>query len=256
MKKVFCWLLSYFFISQSFSQGITAAITVKTNEDLSRSVGSKHPVTVTVKNNASYGYVVGRSVYAVVLEYEGSTHAGQVFNTTSELKTTLPSGQSKTFDFNIETPQEAGTYSVKISFKWGNKIISNVITKEFEIAGNYEVSISARRTSFTSAGKGDVEITVQNTGDINWPEGHYSLKFGLVRAASGSSRQDQRCFELEPRVVETWESFAPGAKDNILLRGFTLPQTRGDYRVKVWLLFEGDQFEASGNPKEITFRIN
>jgi hypothetical protein len=250
------YLLLIYSLSLSFSQAqITAAVTVKTNEDLSRSVGSQHPITVTVKNNASYSYVVGKSVYAVVVEYEGSTREGQVFNTSSELKTTLPAGQSKTFEFKIQTPNDAGVYAVRISFKWGNKVISNIITKQFEIEGNYEVGISARRTAFTSSGRGDVEIVVKNTGDINWPEGDYSIRFGLVKAQSGSSRTDQRCFELEPRVVETWEGFAPSRQDNILLKNFILPQTRGDYRVKVYLLKDGNQFLASGNPKEITFRI-
>ena len=82
------------------------------------------------------------------------------------------------------------------------------------------------------------------------------MKFALVKAATGSTREEQRRFEIEPRVVETWENFEKGKKDNIVLSGFILPKTKGDYRVKIYLMHEGTLLEASGNPKEFTFKIN
>lgn len=256
MKNITLCLALLMFSTITFCQGITANITVNTSDDMTHSVGGKHKITVTVRNNAAYSYVVGKSVYAVVLNYAGTTRADHVFNSISELKTTLAAGQSKTFIFDIEPPKEAGIYKVNISFNWGNRVISNVVTRNFEIEENYSVGITAEKTAFNSSGKGDIRINVANTGDISWPEGHYSLKFALVKAATGSTREEQRRFEIEPRVVETWENFEKGKKDNIVLSGFILPKTKGDYRVKVSLMLEGRLFEASGNPKEFTFKIN
>ena len=138
------------FSTITFCQGITANITVNTSDDMTHSVGGKHKITVTVRNNAAYSYVVGKSVYAVVLNYAGTTRANHVFNSTSELKTTLAAGQSKTFIFDIEPPKEAGIYKVNISFNWGNRIISNVVTRNFEIEDNYSVGITAEKTAFNS----------------------------------------------------------------------------------------------------------
>ncbi|HQV05758.1 MAG TPA: hypothetical protein PKW62_03285, partial [Chitinophagaceae bacterium] len=161
-----------------------------------------------------------------------------------------------TYTIAMAVPLEAGEYEVDFSFVWGNRVISNVVTINFEIKPNYRVRLECSKTSIKWAADTDIEIKVKNEGDMTWPEGRYSLEFDLSHAPSGAKTADLRCFDIKPRVVETWEGFESGNYDAILIRDFKLPATKGDYRVKVYLLKDGKRFQASGNPKEFTFRIN
>lgn len=233
--------------------------TVNGTGDTKIEPGVTNYYTVTVKNTQKVAIIKYQSDYLVSLVYKGSTNSGQVFNKQINLGEPLDPGKTRTIRFAITGPTLPGDYEVDVCLKWGNKIVSNVERVEFVVAPSYEVSISARTTSFYVERGGtrdiDIRFNVTNSGSTAWPEGKYSLDFDVASAPSGASKYDRDAFSISPKNVELWD-LEPGASDEFVYQDFKPPFTEGSYVVRVTLLLNGKPFDAEGNPKNLTFKID
>jgi len=254
MKKVNFILLLLAITTCSFSQSGTARLSVKA--DVSLTPGDVETMNVTVTNISASTFVNGKSEYSLVIHYDGSTNAGEVFNQTIRLPKPIQAGGSYTFStISFKSPIYPGTYPVDISFRWGNRIISQTERINFMVAAKYEASLSVSRLSFPGEAETDLQFTVTNTGRTGWPDGaSYSLRFELRRSPSAALREDKDRFNFAPRVLEKWD-MEPGESEAFNLRDFQLPRVSGDYVVKVHLLSNGKAFDAEGATREFTFRV-
>lgn len=253
MKKLLLISLISVYSVLSFSQANTARLTVNADETLKP--GVIETMTVKVENNSPSTFTTGKSEYALVIEYQGSSPAGQVFNQRIRLPRSIPAGESYTFsNISYKSPIYPGTYPVRISFQWGNRVISQVVTVNFEVETSYEAMIGAWKLSTAGEAETDIEIRVTNTGNTAWPDGAtYSLRFELQRAPSAATRTDRDRFNITPRVLEKWD-LEPGESESFYFRDFKLPLVTGDYVVEVQLLMNGSLFKASGATKTLTFK--
>lgn len=251
MKKFLFIGLFMSILSISYSQ-YTGRLSVNARQELTP--GSNYTIAVTITNTSSSSYAIGKSVFALVTDYEGSTNAGEVFNETYKLPETLPAGKSYTFrNVKFTSPVLPGRYPVNFSFRWGNRVICEEdIT--FVIKENYEAEITMRANSYEDSKDVDLIFTVQNTGHTAWPEGSYGLKFEFRRAPSGASSADKDRFSRSNNNLERWD-FEPGEKDELVWRRFRTPTTEGQYTVRVTLLLGGRPFDAEGAYRDLTFNI-
>lgn len=256
MKKSFSLLLLFTF-SLVLSQAQVALVNL--TGDTKIEPGSTNRVSISVKNTQAVAIVKYQSDYTVVLIYKGSGNAGQAFNKSVSLGEPLAPGATRNFDISFTGPTLPGEYDVEAYLKWGSKIVSNIDKATFTVAPSYEVSISARTTSFyvERGGTRDVDIRfyVNNSGNTAWPDGKYSLDFDVVSVPSGANKYDRDAFSISPKNIEMW-SFEPGDGDEFVYQDFKPPFTDGSYVVRVTLLLNGRPFEAEGNPKNLTFKID
>lgn len=256
MKKTVFPFILLFLLQAAWSQNVAV---VNLTGDFKIEPGSSNRVTINVKNTQNAAIVKYQSDYTVVLIYKGSTNAGQSINKSVSLGQPLGPGASRDFDISFTGPILPGEYDVEAYLKWGNKIVSNIDKATFIVAANYEVSITAKTTSFyvERGGTRDIDIRFQvtNSGNTAWPEGKYSLHFDVVSTPSGANRYDKEAFSISPKAIELW-SFDPGDGDEYVYQDFKPPFTEGSYTVRVTLMLNGKAFDADGNPKNLTFKID
>ncbi len=252
MKKIIAGVLTLLTIFSVHAQSYTARMDVSAQEILSP--GSNQSISITITNTSKSAFVIGKSEYALVMHYQKSTAAGQVFTQRYRLPETLQPGKSYTFArVSFKSPIHPGDYPIRITFEWGNQVIvERIIT--FIVEPNYYASISAKRLTLPNEPDTDLQFSISNTGSTAWPEGKYGLRFQLRKAPGAATRQDQSKFNTEPRQFESWD-FEPGESDDIILKDFRLPSVQGDYVVRVQLLLNGNIFEADGAARDFTFKI-
>jgi hypothetical protein len=257
MKKKFLLIVALgFYSSYAFSQVISA---VNLTGDTKIEPGIGNYVTVAVKNTQKIAIIKHQSPYTVCLIYRGSGNAGLAFNKSVDLGDPLDPGETRNMRIGFTGPILPGEYDVDVVLKWGNKVVSNVEKATFVVAENYKVDISAKTTSYyiERGGTRDIDIRFMfgNSGHTAWPEGKYSLDFDVVSTPSGASSYDKAAFAISPKNVELWE-FEPGVEDEFVYQDFKPPFTDGTYVVKVTLLLNGKPFDAEGNGKNISFKID
>lgn len=252
MKKIVAVVQTLLTIFSVQAQSLTAQMDVNAQELLSP--GTNQSISITITNTSKSAFVIGKSEYALVMHYQKSTAAGQVFNQRYRLPETLQPGKSYTFDrVSFKSPIHPGEYPVSITFDWGNRVIVEKV-KTFIVAPNYNATISAKRLTLPNEPDTDLQFIISNTGSTAWPEGKYGLRFQLRKAPGAATRQDQSKFNIEPRQFESWD-FEPGESDDIVIKDFKLPSVQGDYVVRVQLLLDGNIFEADGATRDFTFKI-
>ncbi len=254
MNKINLTFLLLAFTTLSFSQAFQAEIAVRTAATLSP--GEIETMSIKVTNTCDYPFIIGKSVFAVNIHYDGSTNAGQVFNQTIKLPKTLQKGESYTFsNISYKSPIYPGTYPVEISFIWGNRVISQVEVINFTVEANYEATISASALSFDADNTVDLNFKVTNSGNTGWPDGAtYSLKFELLSSPSAAPKEDKARFDFTPRVFEKWD-LDPGRSEEFNIPRFKVPRVSGSYKVRVHLLMNGRTFNAAGNFRDFTFKV-
>lgn len=257
MKKIFPLFAALQILTITVSAQVVA--TVNGTGDTKIEPGVTNYYTVTVRNTQKVAIIKYQSDYLVSLIYKGSGNTGQVFNKQISLGDPLDPGETRTYKFAITGPTLPGEYDVDVCLKWGNKIVSNIERVTFVVASSYEVTITARTTSFYVERGGtrdiDIRFNITNTGNTAWPDGRYSLDFDVVSVPSGASKYDRDAFGISPKNVELWD-FEPGASDEYVYQDFKPPFTDGNYVVRVTLLLNGKPLDAEGNPKNITFKID
>lgn len=220
--------------------------------------GSNNRLTVSVKNTQKLDIVKTRTPWLITMIYKGSTQAGQSFNKTVDLGNILEAGKTQNYVFNIEGPTLAGEYDIEIVLKRGSDIESNVEKVTFVVSASYEVSINPKVTSYyIERGRTqwiDLKFNIVNTGNTAWPEGKYSLDFAALSSPSGASATDRKVFDNDPKEVEFWD-LEPDGSAEFEIPKFSPPYSEGSYSFRVTLLLNGRPFDAYGNPKTVTLKI-
>ena len=255
MKRLIFIFLSLIIVGRSSSQ----VATVNFSGTTKIVPGSGNRITVSVKNTQKLDIVKTRTPWLVTMIYKGSTQAGQAFNKTVDLGNILEAGKTQNYVFTIEGPTLPGEYDVDIVLKRGSDVESNVEKVSFVVSASYEVSISPKVTSY-SIDRGrtrwiDLKFNIVNTGNTAWPEGKYSLDFVAVSSPGGASSTDRKVFDHDPREVEFWD-IEPGGSAEFEIPQFAPPYSEGSYSFRVTLLLNGKAFDAEGNGKTVTLKID
>jgi hypothetical protein len=252
MKKLLSLL---FLVAITITLKAQTNVRIEVRADRMLDPGSIETVSVTIQNITKSPIDISRGTFNLVIHYDGSANAGQVFNQIIRLPKTIQPGESYTFNnISFKSPIHPGNYPVEYSLRVGNTVRSNVETVNFMVDNIYEASISAERQTLPDEPDTDLKFTVTNSGKTAWPEGNYTIKFTLYRGPSAATTTDKNRFNITPRQVEKWD-FEPGESDVIIFRNFILPRVTGDYVVRIQLLLNDKPFTAEGAKKEITFKI-
>jgi hypothetical protein len=215
--------------------------------------GGAASVTVTVKN-------IGTNDVVVPFKLDtwfnlGVTPACGATGSVTEVINGLAVGAERSFTYNFNVPDGAGTYQVR-AFADSGCVVGETTESNNHLAQSYTVrgpdlflsTIALNKTNYTPGELGTVTILIKNIGVA--PSG--AFKVGLYK-----DRLPAPPCGLVPDVVVSQASYPVGATVQIAVP-FTAPNAAGCFRFRVFVDYECAVAETSeaNNSKTVEYSVN
>ncbi|MFT5469046.1 MAG: hypothetical protein ACI8UO_004160 [Verrucomicrobiales bacterium] len=213
-----------------------------------------YKVKVTIANDGDVTWEPGKG-YSMIFENiespSGSKAQRDEFRCDLPLDSKTGPNQDAKFEGEVTAPTWAGKWKMQASMAFKGKKFGDVKTVEVEVLKEFDAKVlDVDVPSKIEAGKDfKVEVEVQNTSDIIWPETDFVIKSIIKRGEdTGSSTRD--CLQ---RDVEPDKNLEPGDRDDytVELEG---PEKPGKYTIE-WTFYDTKLRKKFGDTKEIEIEV-